>query len=453
MSKRKLGIATMVVVFFGLVLIQVATVSRQRLPPAITLPDGSTLQLVQVGYGEEHIPPGKWWYAFTRHLSVEWQDRLNMRNVRSMSTSEPSLGLWFRCSTNGGRYGWDTSFVDDHGIEVPVELAASTSEETSEGFEWQGLAFRAFPRRGAGMTLRLYQGKPTGGRTLAGEFRFTNPVQAKYPVWSPARTPTAVTNGDLRIELNYLEVGTSWGEPLKIAPPDGEPMAQALFSLTERGLPARIWQVDTIETSDATGNVARHSGGGPYSRWGQDYLAWRPYLWPGETAWKVRLELTRNELAAFSTNELIVVTGLALPPTNGVTELNLVTNRLGHTVTVLGLSQGNGRYEKRYNISSGIATRIDVEMSPSTTRKRLTAINLHDDQGRSIKTKAQVTSVHHGSGFMKFAFECLPPPDAKTLDFTLVLQEIVNAEFVLKPLNLLRTNAPAGPAPRQAQGK
>lgn len=444
MTKRAFSIAASVVLLCGLVTVLVLTLTGPRLPPPVTLPDGSTMQLMHVGYGTEHVQPDKGWHVFARHLPWKWRNWLDVPTVSPMRSPEPSLGLWFMCSKDNNPYRWRITIVDDQGFEVPVRFSDFFSGDPTEGFRWLGLNFCSFPRRGAAMTLRCYKLIPTEGRNLVAEFRFANPAQSNYPVWEPTRSPSVITHGDLQIELKDLVVGTIGGQPLRVAYLIEGPEAQATLKLTERGLPSRSWKVDRVEATDATGNVV-YLQGRTYTWKGQTYLALDQYPWPSEVAWKLRLGLVRNELAMYSTNEVIVVSGLALPPPNDVTPLHLVTNRLGHTVQVLGLSHGTGSFPGKLNTRTNLATRIDVEVTPFTEGKKLTIINLHDDQGRPLKITGWGTLGDSRNNWKKFSFDCQPPSDARALDFTLVFQEIVDAELVLKPLNLMRTNAPSEP--------
>ena len=60
MNKRTLLIFTAILLFAGLVVLQVASVSKPRATPMVTLADGSTLRLEGVSYGKKHDPPGAW---------------------------------------------------------------------------------------------------------------------------------------------------------------------------------------------------------------------------------------------------------------------------------------------------------------------------------------------------------------------------------------------------------
>jgi hypothetical protein len=108
--------------------------------------------------------------------------------------------------------------------------------------------------------------------------------------------------------------------------------------------------------------------------------------------------------------------------------LNLSTNRLGHTVRVLGLSNGKGKFGNRHTSFGDSGVCIEVDVSPELgTGKRLSVLNVRDDQGRKLDSHG----AGHGGGAYSFSYE--PKPDAKSLDFTLVVQAVVTAEFLVKP--------------------
>ena len=77
---------------------------------------------------------------------------------------------------------------------------------------------------------------------------------------------------------------------------------------------------------------------------------------------------------------------------------------------------------------SGSGVKIEVDVSPELgTSKRLTVLSVRDEQGRKVDSRGGGRS----GGSYSFTYE--PKPDAKSLDFTLVMQEVVTAEFLVKP--------------------
>lgn len=416
--------------FTGLVVLQVASSMKPRATQVATLPDGSTLRLESVSYGLNHFRPGAWWHPLARRLPAPWQSKLKVDTGAAMSTTEPSLGVWLgwdksAASTHGW---WDFGLVDEHGVEVPARSCSNHNYTRSGQPEALGYAFTTLPRRGSAMTLRLYNRKSDGTRELAASFELSNPVRGKFPEWRPQPMPAVVKRGDLEVSFKRLLVGVNYDSKPAAPRPGEEAWARVEFEVKENGAPSDVWFPDGIELEDATGNQTRQNSWSSDVRGGAAYLRWQPYLWPSEAAWKIRVEFMRNDKAVFSTNELIVVTGLALPAVDEVTELNLSTNRLGHTVRVLGLASGKGKFGTRHSSMSSPGVRIEVDVSPELgTDKRLTVSSVRDDQGRKVESRG----FGRGGGSYSLGFE--PKPDAKALDFTLVVQEVVTAEFTVKP--------------------
>jgi hypothetical protein len=432
-NKRALGIFAVFLLLVGLVTVQVvSTVTKPvPLPPAVTLPDGSTLRLVSVGYGTEHFLPGKWWQRYARHLPLAWQSRLPMASGPAMTTSVPSLGLWLDWDKLDPNVNWDFALADEHDVEARLQPSATANSfaagTTGPRSGFMGRAFTTFPRRSATMELRLYEPQSGGGRVLLASFRFPNPVREKFPEWKPLPLPATVKHGDLEITLERLSFGASQDHPWRPAKTSEESHALGEFHVTDRGALGH-WVPDGVQMSDATGNELRARSWSRNILVGRPNYLWNPHLWPSEAAWKLQFDFSRSEGAYFSTNELFEVPALAVPPMDGATESSFTTNRLGHTLRVPGLAQGSWKFPGRKS-SLGTADRIrlEVEVSPDLGRKRLTVVRASDDQGRSLK--GWMSGRHEHAHY--FAYEV--QPDAKFLNFTVAIHEVITAEFLVKP--------------------
>jgi hypothetical protein len=78
-----------------------------------------------------------------------------------------------------------------------------------------------------------------------------------------------------------------------------------------------------------------------------------------------------------------------------------------------------------------------VEVSPELgTRKRLTVLNVRDELGRTVDSGGT------GSGGGSYSFNFKPKPDARSLAFSLAVQEVVLGEFVVKPTPFVPNNLP-----------
>ncbi len=429
LNKRALGIAAALLLFAALVALQVWRTPKPQLPPVAKLPDGSTLRLAKVSFGTAHFPPGPWWRPLAQRLPADWQRRFGVVTGPGLSTTTPSLGVWLEQEKAGNHLRWEFALVDEHGAEVTMTAASTHESSATGGPSLTGRAFTAFPRRGKMVLLRIYERAPAGGRTLQASFHFANPTLGPHPEWRPQPPPARLRQGDLEITFKQLQAGVGGGYKSRGPTQGEETWARAEFDVKENGVASEVWFPDGIVLSDATGNQIRQNSWSSGVQAGVAHLRWGPYLWPSEAAWKISVEFMRNhEKAVFSTNELIVVTGLALPATDAVTELNLSTNRLGHTVRVLGLSSGKGKFGDRHSRMRSPGIHIEVDVSPELgTSKRLSVLNVRDDQGRKVESRG------YGSSNSSYSFGYEPKPDAKRLDFTLAVQEVVIGEFVVKP--------------------
>ncbi len=425
LRRRKLEIAALVTLFAAVIVFQVVQGVRSANPPTVTLQDGSTLQLARVSFGTEHSWNDSRWRLLTWILPRGWQEHFGIEGM-SMSSREPTLGVWLLWDNQGTpgsqsyAFGcWDFRLVDQHGNEVPASSVNCPELVRGKKPVIVGRDFTAFPRRGATMKLRVYRRK-TGPSERVAEFELKNPARKNHPVWSPPVAPVVVKRGDLEIRLHMLWVdGPGAG---------GDGRARAGFVVTERGASTDAWVPDGIEVRDATGNVARGQRLNSFTRDGYLNLDWQPYLWSDETAWDLRVEFKRKETAVFETNELVMVKALAIPAMDGVTELNLSTNRLGHEVRVLGLRSGNARLGSGdVGTSAGLLT-LEVEVSPELKQKRLTVVLATDDHGREVQGR-NLDDESRSS----YSFGWWPKPDARSLNITLAVQEVVTAEFRVKP--------------------
>lgn len=183
MSKRALGIFAAIMLFTGLVVLQVASSMKPRAAQVAKLPDGSTLRLEAVSYGKEHFRPGAWWHPLARRLPADWQRKLKVDAGPAMSTSEPSLGVWLSWDKSGAStHGWwDFGLVDEQGVEAPAS-SRSNQESTRAGQPTLlGYAFTAFPRRGSSMILRVYQRDSRGGATTSRLVQSVQPRARQIP--------------------------------------------------------------------------------------------------------------------------------------------------------------------------------------------------------------------------------------------------------------------------------
>jgi len=97
-----------------------------------------------------------------------------------------------------------------------------------------------------------------------------------------------------------------------------DPMNKAVlagFHCEQKGASATNWQVMRIETSDATGNQSQNrSWSTSRDANGDATMTYQYGLWPGETPWKLRVEMSRT--SGFNDDEQWTVANVPVKPGN-----------------------------------------------------------------------------------------------------------------------------------------
>ena len=288
------------------------------------LADGTTLRIVQASFGNElsyHEPkPQAWLLAIGRRLPFATASR---------------LGWWFK----GGDWCYticppgETNFGLFYIHDGPTTLSAASgnhyrilvSDEQGNSYEGDGgrtsggfnpknkyfhtlemQTFPLVPRHGKTIGLRFLSDPKDGkGVTVIAEFRIPNPNPGPFPTWTPEPLPDVQRAGSVIATLTGFATGLSRAHPEQAAR-DNEPTITRLgLQLEEPGQTNCLWKPHGIEVSDATGNLWM-----PYSpassaagHAGDAYIMTFPHtLWPGEPAWKLRIELSRTN--SFAPEEL-----------------------------------------------------------------------------------------------------------------------------------------------------
>lgn len=316
-------------------------------PQVVNLPGGSTLTVLGVTYGTNHVvgtPIGKMLTKFPQPVKRIVERVLGPKATfaQSSTTPEPTLKVWldrktppnFQPSTNF--QGSCTAFVSDSSGFISGSDCWFMSDAV-----W-ALDFTAFPRREEFVMIRL--AREMGGEhfTELGTLRVRNPLFAKYPIWSPGPEHAKQSSGHLSVELKRLVTGTSGNSTLSTSS-DGSmhfilhtnQPGERNYSVVETkvstgGHTNEQWEVTGVTVSDATGNVVKNSSlstGGDGST-----TSFNPGLWPSETAWKLKILYRRK--AGFVADELFAFPAIALLEAGVTNKLGWSTNVNGCRVTV-----------------------------------------------------------------------------------------------------------------------
>ena len=244
-----------------------------------TLSDGSTVQLLKVGFGAmpyDSFPPLK--AALAQYVPNQWQARLGERVRVSFNFSNGGLGLLFDQRTaDGKRKTTGNQFLSR--IEF-IESTGFVFNQTVSGYSSSGgvmlISERSFPRRDPMLHLRLYE---QGTDKLLFDVHVPNPAyKPTFSEWTPEAVPATQTvrpltvtlkRGPADIPAQYLR-----DEDFEVTSTDPR------WTATQ---PQRhVW------LTDATGNTAYEFSG----------------LSPFELAWKLNIRFRRNPAAEFGEDEV-----------------------------------------------------------------------------------------------------------------------------------------------------
>lgn len=277
------------------------------------LPDGSTLTLEQVSYGQQHFFyfENDWWTRFRRGLPRVLQ-RFAPRGANMMSTSTGTNGIVFWMSrfdpklAGGGRGyvnvrggSYELRVVDTHGCWQ--ELNGYSSSTSTKGKLVNAFALSIFPRRQESFKLILRDRNAKDPKQIVAEFDVPNPGPTTHPIWKPEAIPQSRTNGGLEFVLKGWSRGGSYDRVTYY--PD--------YETRVNGEKRTDWVAAGMEYQDASGNNSWQS------------------LCTNEAAWKLETVFRRTEKAQFTPQEIWSVTNLPVLNSNQIIVTNLSGDVLG----------------------------------------------------------------------------------------------------------------------------
>jgi hypothetical protein len=404
------------------------------------LPDGSTLHLVEVVFTATN-------YTFVQQRGNKFTRLLapimpqSLRNRFSGGTGSVGWGgleatnLMAATVNRSQAKDWEPGverlqLFDEKGNEYDVSWGAPSAAHPGE--KVQGWRAYAFPRRVRVLGLRFMMAAPDGHWTNVAEFRIRNPLYAKYPQWRREAWPNTKHDGTLAVTLKEFQ---SWADSGSTNLAETA-RTRLVLSFAEEGKDSHNWRIQKLTISDATGN--RWS---PYLNF-TDRNVWNwatngvaeffGALWPGEEAWKLRVEVLRT--AGFAPEQLWEVS-VPLPPPRIA---NTLTNNWLHdgmTVTLVSVAspqtdhpgdfQSVGQWwgEDKKKVYS-LALRID----PKPGGNRLSFVRCADERGREAKM------LNHGSPDSdKQAVFFKPEDGANEARLTFAVQRSRFVEFLGRP--------------------
>ena len=292
-----------------------------------------------------------------------------------------------------------------------------------------------FPRRVRRLGLRVAAQSGAEPQTVA-EFTVPNPALRDYPVWRAEPLPNTQRSGDLEVTLR------SWRAENGPAAGRQPTFTRAAFALgrTGGGDPG-TWAVAALLVSDPTGNLRNAFEFSPLGveRTNLNEIVLPGALWPGESAWKLRVELSPT--AGFAPEDVVTLAGLPRPAATNTALLNWTTNLAGGRLKLIALSgekstqPGNLNYAMlpgRVNLS------VEAALSPGAPARRLRLVAVVDDAGRPV---GEIAANADRSG-LQAMYGFTPAAEARSLTITFALPASRFVEFLARPEFPARTAKP-----------
>lgn len=432
----------------GLMLIGLAgwvAVAIHRLPsmPAwVTLPDGSSLRIIAVTEGTNHVIGSKLGNSLDHWPGVFQSGAKRVLGQRALPeqklvSASPEFVLWLDRQTNktglltvsainyNAFLGDGSNFVSGGEAYLNSFLIGSRLEQ---------LHFPAFPHRDRIVTLNLYQQNAQGFHQLFASLPFTNPFYRDYPQWQSELLPATKRVGDLEVTLNAMETGhdssvtTSWNKDGSVMTIFGINLAGGgnytalrlkLKSLVNSN---EVWRLTALQISDATGNNAKSSSMSWNSQT-QD-IAFMPSLWLSETAWKIRLEFKRSE--GFHPDELFTLKSMPLGDLNQTTMVLLTTNIAGIPLTFDSILRRSPQTNQSWSYSQQSTMTFKHPAIPAGIQMDLLHV-MWDTGETNLAEGWSWSDNQHDYHFRKI------PLEARTADITFAVQKTRFVEFIVKP--------------------
>jgi hypothetical protein len=417
---------------------------RHETGRSVRLPDGSTITLKSVTFGTNHCAPPHVLNRLLDQLPAPWLSRLHLVPPLRFDCAEPRICFWFATQSPPGaptasrfHAAGRLRLVDDSGVEQREAgwlgwrgIAADTPT-----LHLEALSPAVFPRRQRFLRLRLDGGglmtgaEATPNSRTEVELAIPNPRHADWPEWKPASLPASATCGDLEFTLTSLVIDLLPTPTTPASRTARSPGTTARFSIIDGDKPSRDWQVDRIHVEDATGNTAtlmttanwrpiRCDTDGP-----TEVVTFPWPLWLDEPAHRMRVEFVRKPDATFPPSELLEVTAVPVPPSDGISMINARTNLLGYELGLLAWVGEHATLPGREHDVFGQTT-LEVEVPPLPDDLRFDVVRVLDDSGHPVASVP-------GAGGRSYGFQI--PATARMLDIRVALTKRRVAEYFVKP--------------------
>ncbi len=328
--------------------------------------------------------------------------------------------------------------------ETGVPSGDASWEETFGAPEWPIFSFSQAPRRAPVLECYLWQVEPgLDGRAAPKEpfkIKFRNPAYGHFPQWQPETLPAVKSADDLRVTIGPL-ADAAFGRQGAF----GAWHTRFPLTVTSPRKGNEAWDAE-VELSDATGNVINpiHQGTPYYSWWpgSGNYGPLSPYpmdgaLWPGESAWRLKLFLKRS--SGFPEADLVTFSHISLSLVPPAPFLYFLTNyKNGQPVVIgIGISTNTVTYLPEQLVKRETFWTVNAENPYQPVDIAMDVVALTADTGEKATASPGRPYVWQFPSQSGPRAESVPH-NAKSVSVTVAVQKIRTVEFLVKPPDMRR---------------
>lgn len=391
-------------------------------PQVITLSDGTKLTLIGVTHGKHHVAP-----------KIKIAGGRARGGAARIDSTNDTVVVWIEAEHKPNQYPNYQLMVYDKANTACVSTYSRTQSQIKTGVEIQGFMLGAYPRWDRKTVLRVMSYGQRGQQVSKEQFIVSNPARGSFAKWTPEPLPDTQTDGDLDVTLTRLIYGASFNRGNGVSQKD--PMSKAVlavFRTEQKGVVMTNWQPVRITTSDASGNsIENNSWSNGRDDSGDATITYQWGLWPDETPWKLRVEMSRT--SGFNDDEVWTVQNVPVNPGRQQDMWNYGgrnrTNAPFAETTLNGIHLKIFPAIRFTNAMRGNSTEggFWVQADPAPDGVRMTLVKVTNEQGQNIQNWNPSSS---GSGY---GFQLQNLRNAKFLNITLALHKSRFVEFTAKP--------------------
>jgi len=409
----------------------------QRLPQVIVLDNGDRLTLVGVTYGKHHSPPAE--------KKKPAAGARRQQGPQAFNTGNNALVVWIRQEHPANRWPNYQLFLYDKANTACASGSGNRNWGGGGSNEIVAAEFDSFPRRQGSFILRVQEYVQNEGQVMNEKhFVISNPAHGSFEKWQPEKLPATKTDDDFSVTLTKLVAGADMPYQRNQEEADDamNKGVAATLSAQRNGSPVSNWQLESVETSDGTGNHV--NSGGVQNAWqdGNDSVTYQAGLWPDEPAWKIRMGFSQQ--SDFASNELWSVSNVPLEPGSQQEYWNFgnnFNNRRSNTNVVVAETDLGGVHLKIFpaklfsdqQMGNGeIGGGVHIQATPSLPAGTvMTLVKVTDNQGGEIQSNGSGTS---GNGTSTvYSYQLRDLGGLTNLNLTIALHKNRYVEFTVKP--------------------